>query len=165
MIDLACGTGRASFLLLDEQNFNGTIDAVDFSEGMLSQFENHFSERSESDRSRVSIRQLDLAEWSCDQPERYDAALLLEAAELVPDLPELLRHIRRSLKPTGVLITTRVGARFKWLFPGRYQQGTAMTDLLTNVGFDVIQTSPWRRRYDVIVARTNQQSSSSEPSV
>lgn len=153
VLDLACGTGRASFLMLDEPTFEGHIDAIDFSAGMLRQFEDHLSQRSESERSRVTLSQLDLANWSCEQRESYDAVLFLEAAELVSNLPELLSQIRRSLKPTGVLITTRVGQRFKWLFPGRHQQDDALNQLLMKQGFEIITTSPWRKRYDVIIAR------------
>ncbi len=153
VLDLACGTGRASFLLLDQPTFQGHIDAIDFSAGMLSKFESHLFQRTESERSRVTLSRLNLEHWSCEQPETYDAVLLLEAAELVPKLPELLLQIRRSLKPTGVLITTRVGQKFKWLFPRRHQQGNAMNRLLESQGFDIITTSLWRNRYDVIHAR------------
>ncbi len=153
VLDLACGTGRVSRLLLAEPRFQGRLVGMDFSQRMLEKFRQHLSLASEVQRNRVHLIQQDVQQWTCDRPQTFDAVLLLEAAELIPQLPRLMEQIATALKPGGVLVTTQVGKKFAWLFAGRHQKGDAMTKLLCDHGFEIVRMSAWRKRYDVVLAR------------
>ncbi len=163
VVDLACGTGRVSLLLLARREFRGRIEAVDFSQGMLARFREHLAARGADQRARVKLIPLDLRDWRCDEPGSIDAVWFLEAAELVPRLPQLVREIAAALRPGGVLVTTRVGRRFVWLFRGRHQKGNAMKELLVANGLEVVHTDKWRTRYDVLTARRLSDSLQSAP--
>ncbi|MEQ8789201.1 MAG: class I SAM-dependent methyltransferase [Pirellulaceae bacterium] len=153
VLDFACGTGRISLALLACPQFQGRITAYDFSGGMLARFREHLAELPEEAATRVEIVQQDLNEWKCDEPGSCQAATLLEAAELIKGFPALVGEISHALTPDGVFLTTRVGARFQWLFRGRGQSEADLRRLLEDNGFDRIEIHPWRNRYDVVVAR------------
>lgn len=153
VLDLACGTGRVSLMLLDQNEFRGRIEAIDFSAGMLDRFRDHLSGHDQPARDRVALKQLDLGKWEPAEAGTWDAAVLMEAAELIPDLPKLVGKIASALKPGGTLVTTRVGKKFVWLFGGRHQRDNGMMQLLADSGLEVVSVNPWRDRYDVVIAR------------
>lgn len=153
VLDLACGTGRVSLMLLDQREFSGRIEAIDFSAGMLDRFQDHLSGHDKPVRDRVELKQLDLGQWEPADAGTWDAAVLMEAAELIPDLPKLVGKIASALKPGGTLVTTRVGQKFVWLFGGRHQRENGMMQLLAKAGLEVVSVNPWRERYDVVIAR------------
>lgn len=168
VLDLACGTGRISLSLLRSPQFQGNIHAVDFSPKMIEIFSRHLAEKdsiaeedsiAHSISQRVSFEEADLGKWTADDSHRYDAVLLLEAAELIPDLPRLMKQVAASLKPGGLLLTTQVGKKFAWLFRGRFQSPGATQDLLQDSGFELLRIEPWRKRYDVVLAKRSQQRS------
>jgi ubiquinone/menaquinone biosynthesis C-methylase UbiE len=152
VLDLACGTGRVSLSLLQSSEFKGQIHGVDFSSGMLNKFREHL-ETTDGLERRVSLTEMDLKEWTCGRPATYDAVLLLEAAELIPNLPRLMNQIGLALKPGGLLITTQVGRRFVWLFRSRFQKPGAMEKLLADCGLEFLGSSAWRQRYDIVFAK------------
>lgn len=156
VLDLACGTGRLSLSLLRSAKFQGSIHAVDFSPKMMDIFRNHLYEETDL-TNRVTLEEADLGKWNADVSHSYDAVLLLEASELIPDLPRLMKQIAASLKPGGLLVTTQVGQQFAWLFQGRFQKPGATHDLLRDSGFESIQVEPWRKRYDVVLAKRSEQ--------
>jgi len=153
VLDLACGTGRGSRLLLAEPRFVGTITAIDFSPGMLARFREALAALPPAQRERVSIQERDLRLWRCPDPESYDAALFLEAVELIPGSDRVLFEAAGALKPGGVFVTTRVGDRFRWLFRSRRQSTAEFTARLHNCGLIAVAMTPWRSRYNVVTAR------------
>lgn len=153
VVDLACGTGRGSRLLLADPRFLGRIVAVDFSAGMLDRFRAALAAMPEESQQRVSILQQDVVAWSPAAEEHFDAAMFLEAAELIPGSDRAIRTACQALRPGGVLVTTLVGRKFRRLFSGRGQSEDELRELLTECGLVDISIRPWRSRYDVVTAR------------
>ncbi|MDX1918745.1 MAG: response regulator [Candidatus Caenarcaniphilales bacterium] len=76
--DLACGTGRFSKALLRKKWFQGILEAVDFSEGMLDILRRDLSESPEPDRDRVKIRCEDLSLWMPDRRRKAEAVIFVK---------------------------------------------------------------------------------------
>ncbi len=158
LLDLACGSGRTSLLLLQEPGFAGRIDAVDFSEGMLDLFRRHLQDLPEERRSQVALTCQDVTTWRCPSDRRYDAATLLEVSEFLREFPAVVAEVGRALKPGGLLLLTRPAGRFAWLFVGRHQTRRKFVRLLEQSGFDRVEMVPWTFRYQVVYAWKRQNS-------
>ncbi|QDU98076.1 class I SAM-dependent methyltransferase [Lignipirellula cremea] len=152
VVDLACGTGRFTRLMLAEEEFRGKIIAVDFAPGMLRELRRVLQEMPPAAQSRVEIQEQDVRQWR-PAAESLQAVALLEAAEIIHPLGPTLEAIFVGLQPGGLLLTTVVGNGFGWLFPGRRQARAEFSDWLAEIGFVEIQRHPWRRRYDWLLAR------------
>ena len=151
VLDIGCGSGRASLLLVRQPWFTGRIVALDLSEAMLAQFRAAREALPESQRARIEIRRADAVDFLTGAGQA-DACLLLEVGEFIPDFQRLVRAIAAGLSRGGLLIVTRPPFPFSLLFPFRAQSRAAMARLLRKTGFGRVDSQPWRPRYSVIHA-------------
>ncbi|MFN8387335.1 MAG: class I SAM-dependent methyltransferase [Anaerolineales bacterium] len=117
ILDFATGTGRLSFVLLNQADFNGHIIALDLSQGMLEQAVEKLSraERRDDDpssRSRsASVEFLRHLALPLPFPDStFDAVCALEVLELFPSMDEPLKELTRVLRP-GESCSPRAGRR------------------------------------------------------
>jgi trans-aconitate methyltransferase len=149
-LDLACGSGRMSLMLLEQNFFEGRIEALDFSKGMLNQFSESLKKFGADKVERVKINFLDLADW---QPQKkFQVVAFMEAGEFVPDFVKVISKISLSLTSGGRLLLTKP-PDWMWIFyPGRNQRAVDLTKLLESQGFASIKISDWTSRYQVVSA-------------
>ena len=157
VLDLACGTGQLATILLSDPTFLGSIHCVDNSSEMLNLLRVRARLFDQHTASRLSTSLEDLCKWRCTGRESYDVILLLEVSELIPRLDSLFSQISMSLSIGGLLITTRVTAKYTVFFPWRSQRQTAFEKLLSRHGLRVLATHSWHNRYDVVYAQKDGQ--------
>ncbi|MDX1917525.1 MAG: class I SAM-dependent methyltransferase [Candidatus Caenarcaniphilales bacterium] len=150
-VDLACGTGRLSLILLSAEWYRGSVEAIDFSRGMLAKFRSKLADIPKLDRSRLSITELDLKDWQA-MPESFDSISLLEVGEFLPFFTELISKVGKALKPNGLFLLTKPPEFMAWAYPGRAQTNQDLMELLTQEGFHQVKIHPWTSRYDVVWA-------------
>jgi len=151
VLDLACGSGRMSCLLLQNDWFDGQIEAIDFSEGMLAEFASRLKSMSPNKQSRITINKMDLTEWA-GKANHYDVVILTEASEFLPNFPELVRLISDSLKVGGLFLLTKPPEWLAWLYFGRKQRASTLKKLLQQHDFTDVKILSWSPRYDVVQA-------------
>jgi SAM-dependent methyltransferase len=152
LLDLACGSGRMTFLALRSDWFRGKVDAVDFSPGMLKRFGQTLAACTPQQRGRVQVHNQDLDQWQAPAGKRYDAVTLMEAAEFLADFPRLVDELNKCLKPSGLFLLTKPGPWRTWFFPWRRQKARALTELLKEKGFARVEIIPWTADYHVVHA-------------
>ncbi len=163
ILDFATGTGRLSFVLLNQADFNGHIVALDLSQGMLEQAVEKLSraERRDDDpssRSRsASVEFLRHLALPLPFPDStFDAVCALEVLELFSSMDEPLKELTRVLRPGGILLTTRgteeSGRRAK------VKSKPVFISLLEANGLREIQITPWWKLFDRVLARKNGES-------
>ncbi len=167
ILDFATGTGRLSFALLNQADFNGHIIALDLSQGMLEQAAEKLSAAQKGGRggqkggrgdpapTRVElIRHLALPLPFPDAV--FDAVCALEVLELFPSMDEPLKELTRVLRPGGILLTTRgteeSGRRAK------VKSKPVFTSLLEANGLHDIEITPWWKLFDRVLARKSGES-------
>ncbi len=151
-IDLACGTGRLSLLLLECTDFKGQIEAYDISSGMLDIFKKHIDKLDIKEKNRIKIFQADLIKWKCSEENKNScsAIAITEAGEFLSNFPELIEEIYKILKPNALFLLTKPVERIAWTFFGRKQSKNQIIKLLEEKGFINIQIYSWTSHYDVI---------------
>jgi SAM-dependent methyltransferase len=149
VLDLGCGSGRATLLLMTQSWFAGRIVAVDPSRAMLAQLEAARGALPASQRERITIV-CARAEEALRGVERFDACLLLEVGEFLPRFRALVRAIGTRLEPGGLLLLTRPPFPYSLLFPFRAQRRASLRRLLARAGFAAPAFHRWRRRYAVV---------------
>lgn len=153
LLDLACGTGRMSLMVLSQDWFEGEIDSIDFSEGMLSKFRKELDLLDEKQRLRCNIHQLNLLDWKADTNEKYNVVTLMEVGEFLPNFVELIPEITKSIKANGFLLLTKPPDWMASFYPGRKQTERQLKQLLKDNGFRKITIKPWTNRYEVVWAQ------------
>jgi SAM-dependent methyltransferase len=151
-LDLACGSGRMSFLVLRSEWFRGTVEAIDFSPGMLARFAQSLRGCTAEQRARVQVRNEDLDRWQAPAGKCYDAVTLMEAAEFLADFPRLVDEVVKCLKPGGLFLLTKPGPWRTWFFPRRRQKANDLTAVLKEKGFDRVEILPWTADYYAVHA-------------
>jgi ubiquinone/menaquinone biosynthesis C-methylase UbiE len=168
VLDFAAGTGRLSYALLSQPDFDGHIIALDLSQGMLEQAARKLSRIPSSEErmtgpalNRVPAlfetanqRRVELLQHqSLPLPfpdAAFDAVCALEVLELFPDMVKPLREFTRVLRPGGVLLTSRgteeSGRRVK------VKSKTEFVSLLEKNGFERIQIVKWWKLFDRVFA-------------
>ncbi len=163
ILDFATGTGRLSFALLNQADFNGRIIALDLSQGMLEQavekIAGRVGARSSRPVSRPEARIEFLRHISLPLPfadSTFDAVCALEVLELFPSMDEPLKELTRVLRPGGILLTTRgteeSGRRAK------VKSKPVFTSLLEANGLHDIEITPWWKLFDRVLARKSGES-------
>lgn len=152
VLDLGCGSGRYSLLLLRQPWFTGRIVAIDLSANMLDAFRRELATLPECDRARVTIVHGRIDE-AIARARRADACVLLEVGEFLPGFADAVASAGRLLRPGGVLLLTCPPFPYSLLFPGRAQSRRALARLLARTGFEKPAWHDWRRRYAVVHAR------------
>jgi ubiquinone/menaquinone biosynthesis C-methylase UbiE len=146
ILDFATGTGRLSYALQKQEEFQGNIIALDLSQGMLEQAAAKL--RGGSSTRVEFLRHLSLPLPFPDSA--FDAVCALEVLELFPNMDEPLRELTRILRPGGVLLTSRgteeSGRRAK------VKNIREFTALLQRQGIEHIEIVKWWRLFDRVIA-------------
>ncbi len=151
-LDLACGSGRMSFLVLRAGWFHGTVASLDFSPGMLKRLAQTLSTCTPDQRGRLEARNQDLEQWQAPADRCYGAVTLMEAGEFLADFPRLVDEVSKSLKPGGLFLLTKPVPWRTWFFPGRRQKAGDLTTVLQARGFARVEIIPWTIDYYVVHA-------------
>lgn len=148
VLDVATGTGRLPFFLLEEPTYNGRVIGLDASARML------FYARAKLQvyHHRASLVQQTAGDLPFDD-DVFDAATCLESLEFFPDDARALQEMLRVLKPGGTLLTTRRRGWEAKTFAGRYRDKPAFTALLERLGFTAIEIRAWQIEYDLVFAQ------------
>ena len=155
VLDLGCGTGRITFLLLEQDKFKGKIFAYDISYSMLALLKWRLKRRFPTEaQDRVFTERLDLKDWKTKDSElnSVDVVVMLETSEFIPNFPELVKEISKLMKPNGLFLLTKPTESIAWSFVGRMQTREKMTELLKENHFDNIEISAWLPRYEIVRA-------------
>jgi len=169
ILDLACGTGRFSQIVLknnwmekkeDFQQREIKIKALDFSQGMLENFRKKLKKLKDLDlidpdyQKIIALKKQDLNSWkpSKDEYEKYHVVSLLEAGEFIPNFVELVSQISKTLKPGGLFMLTKPPDSLAWTYFFRRQTRKKLEELLITSQFEKIRILSWTSRYEVVWA-------------
>lgn len=147
VLDVATGTGRLPFFLLQEPDFNGRVVGLDASAGMLARAAGKLAPF--GDRAalvRQSALDLPFADGS------FAAVTCLEALEFLPDDTAALREMARVLRPGGVLLVSRRQGSDAAYFLGHTRDRDDFEALLAGLGLTDIQSKPWQVEYELVWA-------------
>ncbi len=146
ILDVATGTGRLPFAVVNQPDFTGHIIAVDISRGMLKQA----AKKTAPHQNRVELMQYDSFPLPFPD-ETFDVVSCVEALELIGEKQAAIQELARVLRPGGILLTSR----------GTEESGRGivvisaemLTSLLKTVGFEDIEITPWWRVFNRVFAR------------
>lgn len=145
VLDFATGTGRLSYVLLQQPEFRGHMIAVDLSLGMLERAASKLGR----DRERVEL----LRHPTLPLPfpdETFDVVCAVEVLELFPDMDEPLAELTRVLRPGGILLASRGTEE-----SGRKAKVKSIAEfkaLLERNGLEQIQITKWWKLFDRVLA-------------
>lgn len=145
VLDVATGTGRLPYFLLQEPSFHGRVIGLDASIKMLRGAQaklQPFGDRVAL--VRQSAEDLPFASGSCD------AVTCLEALEFLPDDVAALHEMVRVLMPGGVLLVTRRCGPEARFFLDRDRTREEFEALLAGLGLTDIIIQPWQLEYDLV---------------
>lgn len=147
VLDVATGSGRLPLALLASSDKEMSIIGVDHSMPMLREAQRDLAAPNEHIwLFQGNAHRLMFAD------EAFDAVTCLEALEFMRDPRQVVREMRRVLKPGGLLlVSNRVGPE-AWMFFGRYCRRGRLEALLAEEGFDVVKSHRWQVHYDLIWA-------------
>ncbi|WP_374687132.1 class I SAM-dependent methyltransferase [Promineifilum sp.] len=148
VLDVATGTGRLPFFLLNEPGFDGRVVGLDASAGMLAQARAKlapFGQRAAL--VRQSAQALPFADAA------FAAVTCLEALEFLPDDAAALGEMARVLRPGGVLLVTRRQGPEAPYFLGRCRDRDSFEALLTGLGLIDVRSQPWQVEYELVWAK------------
>ena len=151
VLDVGCGSGRASLALVRQPWFTGRIIALDLSEAMLAQFRAARETLGDAQRARIEIHRAGAAEF-LPAAGNVDAILLLEVGEFIRGFPALLRALLARLSPGGLLVITRPPFPYSLMFPFRAQGRRTLARLLRDSGLERVETVDFRPRYAFVHA-------------
>ncbi len=152
VLDLACGTGRTSFILLGEPWFAGRIKALDISPGMLARFQASLKKLSEEQSSRIETAEANLNAWQAEEENAFDAVVMLEASEFISQPAPLMAEVFKTLKPGGLFLMTKPRGWLAWMYFSRKQTAGRLRSLLESAGFQDVRIKLWSPRHDVVYA-------------
>lgn len=147
VLDVATGTGRLPYFLLQEPEFNGRVVGIDASAGMLA----HARDKLAPFGDRATL----VRQSAMDLPfgaATFAAVTCLEALEFLPDDAAALREMARVLQPGGVLLVTRRQGSDAPYFLGRGREREAFEAMLADIGLVDIQSRPWQIEYELVWA-------------
>ncbi|MCC6604763.1 MAG: class I SAM-dependent methyltransferase [Anaerolineae bacterium] len=148
VLDVATGTGRLPYFLLEEPTFNGRIVGLDASGKML----RLAREKLRPYGHRASLVQQTAVPLPFPS-NQFDLVTCLEALEFFPSDTAALREMVRVLRPGGtLLVTRRKGLEGKTFF-GRYRNVVQFEALLTGLGLEAVHTNPWQMDYDQVFGK------------
>lgn len=150
ILDVATGTGRLPYALLDLPFFEGHVVAVDASRKMLEQAALKFDAAGTMDRVHLvhhTAVPLPFADAS------VDAVAMLEALEFLPDREGALQEMVRVLRPGGwFVVSNRVGIDAT-LMPGRVDAPREFEARLEALGLERVFTKAWQTYYSLVWTR------------
>lgn len=148
VLDVATGTGRLPWFLLEEATFNGRVIGLDASAQMLS----YARAKLRDYYHRASLVQQSAADLPFDD-NAFDAVTCLESLEFFPDDSAALQEMFRVLRPGGTLMTTRRRGWEAKTFIGRYRDRETFAALLESLGFAAVESQLWQIEYDLVFAQ------------
>jgi ubiquinone/menaquinone biosynthesis C-methylase UbiE len=152
ILDVATGSGRLPFNLVQEPHFNGRLIGLDPSRKMLQQAAAKLSPFQQAQPNRLLLVQQTAAALPFPN-NTFDAVTCLEALEFFPSDTEALREMVRVLRPGGFLMTSRRKGWEGKAFVDRYHSDADFKKLLDNRGLVGIRSHLWDRHYDMLTAR------------
>ncbi len=148
LLDVAAGTGRVAYFLLEEPTFHGRVIALEPSRKMLAVA---------ADKLRPYGRRAALVGGTAVPlpfaDNTFHGVTCLEALEFFPSDEAALREMARVLQPGGSLMVTRRRGWEAQTFVGRYRDPAQFEALLADLGLTEIETLPWQVDYDQVFAR------------
>ena len=148
LLDVATGTGRVPFDLLQAPTFSGHVVGLDHSVRMLAIARRKLAPYC----GRVSLV-LHPAVPLPFPDARFDAVTCLEALEFLPSDAAALAEMVRVLRPGCYLFTTRRRGWEGKAFLHRYRSRDKMCASLQRLGLQEIRFHPWQVNYDLVTAR------------
>ena len=161
VLDFATGTGRLSYALTSQPEFQGRIIALDLSQGMLEQAASKLGLDTWRQGATTRPAPLDarvelLRHQSLPLPfpdAAFDAVCALEVLELFPNMDEPLSELKRVLRPGGIFLTSRgteeSGRKAK------VKSRAEFTSLLERSGLENVQITKWWKLFDRVIAMKN----------
>ncbi len=147
LLDVATGTGRVPYNLLQSPAFSGSIIAIDESGRML----DCAREKLAPFAGRVELQQHAAAPLPFPD-EQFDAVTCLEALEFFPSDEEALREMVRVLRRGRFLFVTRRRGWEGRLLLWRYRSRERMRAMLHGAGLVQVQFHAWQLNYDLVTA-------------
>lgn len=148
ILDVATGTGRVPWFLLEDPLFNGRVVGLDASGKML---------RLAAEKLKPYGRRAAFVRQTAGRlpfaNNTFHAVTCLESLEFFPSDVTALREMARVLQPGGVLLVTRRRGREAKLFPARYRNVPRFEALLRDIGLVDVHTLPWQADYDQVFGR------------
>lgn len=148
ILDVATGTGRLPYFLLEDPLFNGRIIGLDPSRKML----NFAAAKLKPYGYRAGVVQQTAVPLPFPA-NTFDAVTCLEALEFFPSDQKAIAEMLRVLKPNGIILVTRRRGRDGKLFPRRYKTVQQFEAMLSGLGTTAVQTMPWQLEYDQVYGR------------
>ncbi len=148
ILDVATGTGRVPYYLLDEAAFNGRIIGLDPAHKMLSLA----AAKLNGYRGRVMLVQQTAVPLPFAD-NTFDAVTCLESLEFFPSDEAALQEMVRVLKPGGLLFVTRRQGRDARFFLNRYRSREQFEAYLTQLGLVEVNSQPWQFDYDQVFGK------------
>lgn len=147
VLDVATGTGRVPFDLLQSPHFSGQFVALDDSERMLSVARRKLAPY----HDRVTLLHHEAVPLPFED-EQFDAVTCLEALEFFPSDEAAIQEMVRVLRQGYYLFITRRRGWEGKLFLHRYRSRNKMRALLESAGLQQVQFHPWQVNYDLVTA-------------
>jgi ubiquinone/menaquinone biosynthesis C-methylase UbiE len=147
VLDVATGTGRLPYFLLQEPEFDGRVVGLDASGRMLA----HAASKLAPFGERAALVQQSAQELPF-AAATFEAVTCLEALEFLPDDGAALREMARVLKPGGVLLITRRQGSDAPYFLGRARDRASLEALLAELGLVDVRGQPWQVEYELFWA-------------
>lgn len=148
ILDVATGTGRVPYFLLETPTFNGKVVGLDPSQKMLAAARAKLQPYGH----RAALVQ-QTANALPFATATFEAVTCLESLEFFPSDTVALEEMFRVLKPGGILLVTRRRGWEAKTFLGRYRSREQFEQHLLTLGLARVQTQPWQVQYDLVFAR------------
>lgn len=147
ILDVATGTGRLPYFMLEEPTFNGRVIGLDPSAQMLA----YARAKLRVYHHRASLVQQTAGDLPFDDAT-FDAVTCLESLEFFPSAAAALQEMHRVLRPGGTLLTTRRRGWEAKTFLGRYHDRESFEGWLMAMGFTAVESQLWQVEYDLVFA-------------
>ncbi len=147
-LDVATGTGRLPFVLLEQPTFQGRIVGVDLSRKMLAVA----AGKLKAYPNRVSLLH-NPAEHLPFPDNTFDLVTCLEALEFMTHPHAVLREMVRVLRPGGLLVITNRQGLYARLMPGKVPTHAKLVRFLRDdLGLTRVELQGWQVEYRLVLA-------------
>ena len=147
VLDVATGTGRVPFNLLQSPRFTGQFVALDDSQRMLDVARRKLAPY----EGRVQLKRHPAVPLPFPDAH-FDAVTCLEALEFFPSDEAAIKEMARVLGHGRYLFLTRRRGWEGKLFLRRYRSRETLRAMLEDAGLQQIQFHPWQVNYDLVTA-------------